>query len=137
MCQLAFDFLTIQRAIKDGGYWYLATPYSGYPAGTQRAFVEASKVAAAFVRAGIPVYSPIAHTHPIAVHGGMDPLACDQWLLLDRVFEPAAVGLIVVKMPSWEKSHGISEEIKWFDGANKPIMYMDWLASEAEEIPCQ
>ncbi|NIA67764.1 DUF1937 family protein [Pelagibius litoralis] len=108
------------------GYHYLATPYSKYPHGLEAAFQEASKAAALLVRAGVKVFSPIAHTHPVAVHGLIDPLDHDVWLPADKPLMDSATGLIVVKMETWEDSYGISVEIQEFKAAGKPISYMDW-----------
>lgn len=54
-------------------YWYLASPYSKYPAGIEAAFQDICKQTALLIRHKIPVYSPIAHTHPVAIHGEIDP----------------------------------------------------------------
>lgn len=43
------------------GYWCLATPYSKVPGGIDAAFEAAAREAALYVKAGIPVVSPIAH----------------------------------------------------------------------------
>jgi hypothetical protein len=104
-------------------FWYLATPYSKYHAGIETAFVLAAQTAASLVRAGIPVYSPIAHTHPIAVHGQIDPLDHGIWLPADEPFMRAACGLIVLCAQGWKESRGIAHEIEQFAG--RPIVYMD------------
>ena len=107
-------------------FWYLATPYSGYPDGIVAAFEEASRVAARLIGRGMRIYCPIAHTHPMAVYGFLDPKDHDIWLALDGPFMDAAVGLIVVKMTEWTKSKGIAEEIKRFREVKKPVLYMEW-----------
>lgn len=48
---------------------YLATPYSKFEGGLEAAFRAAAEVAAKLVRQGESVYSPICHTHPIAIYG--------------------------------------------------------------------
>lgn len=106
-------------------FWYLATPYSKYPKGIGAAFLEACKQAAVLVRGGVRVYSPIAHTHSIAQVGGIDPYDHDIWLPADRPFMDTARGLIVCKMDGWEDSYGIAEEIKIFEQADKPILFME------------
>lgn len=106
-------------------YWYLASPYSKFPQGLDAAFRVVSENAALLVRHKIPVYSPIAHTHPIAIFGGMDPLDHSIWLPADEPFMQGAHGLIVLRMDTWEISYGIGEEIKAFREASKPIVYMD------------
>ncbi len=107
-------------------YWYLATPYAGYPGGINIAFEEASRATAALLKHGIRVYSPIAHTHPVALYGGLDPRDHSIWLPADGPLMAAAVGIIVVKMTEWENSKGIAHEIVAFKKAGKPVLYMEW-----------
>ncbi len=106
------------------GYWYLASPYSKYDAGIHVAWMDICYEAANLIRAGIPVYSPIAHTHPIADHGDIDPYDHTIWLPADLPLMQAAKGLIVCMMQGWEESYGIGEEIKEFKKTGKPIIYM-------------
>jgi len=106
------------------GFWYLASPYSKYAAGIEEAFRAICREAALLVAAGVPVFSPIAHTHPIAVHGEIDPLAHAIWLPADRPMMNAACGLIVCQMPGWEESYGIGVEVEHFQHAGKPIVFM-------------
>ena len=111
-------------------FWYLATPYSGFSKGIDVAFGEAARVAATLIKRGIRVYSPIAHTHPIAQYGKLDPLDHAIWLPADNPFMEAAVGLIVVKMPGWEESRGLRAEIKKFRANNKPVLYMEYVEDD-------
>ena len=106
-------------------YWYLASPYSKYKDGLERAFIVVCNNAGLLIAAGVPVYSPIAHTHSIAVHAGMDPFDHKIWLPADEPMMHAAHGLIVLKMQGWEESYGIGEELKIFTAAGKPIIYME------------
>ncbi len=106
-------------------FWYLATPYSKYEAGLEAAFRLACWNAAKLIQAGVRVYSPIAHTHPVAVHGGIDPYDHGIWLPADAPFMDAACGLIVLTAKGWEESYGIRCEIEAFQKAGKPIHYME------------
>lgn len=106
-------------------YWYLATPYSKYSKGLEEAFKLACRFAAKVIREGKKIYSPIAHTHPIAIHGGMDPYDHSIWIPVDKPFMAAAYGLIVVMAEGWDESKGIAIEIEEFKKANKPIVYME------------
>jgi hypothetical protein len=106
-------------------YWYLATPYSKFPGGLDAAFRLACEAAGLLIRAGVPVHSPIAHTHPVAIACGMDPLDHSIWLPADKPMMDAASGLIVLRAESWERSYGISVEIDEFRDAGKPILFMD------------
>jgi hypothetical protein len=105
-------------------FWYLATPYSKYPGGIVRAFSDACREAALLIRAGIPVYCPIAHTHPIAIHGDIDPFDHKIWLAADHTFMESAKGLIVCRLVGWDKSYGIGVEIEHFQKSGKRIVYM-------------
>jgi len=105
-------------------YWYLGSPYSKYPGGIVAAHNAVCRDAALLIRAGVPVYSPIAHTHPIAIHGGIDPFDHEIWLPADKPLMDAAVGLIVLMLPGWESSRGLTYEIEEFQGKEKPIVYM-------------
>lgn len=106
------------------GFWYLATPYSKYEGGIEEAFLEAARQASLLIDSGIPVFSPICHSHPIAIEGGIDPLDHLVWLDVDAPMMRAAHGLIVCKMPGWLDSYGVSVEIEAFRDADKPIIYM-------------
>lgn len=104
---------------------YLATPYSKYVGGIECAFVDASKLAARLLRAGIKVYSPIAHTHPLALYGNIDPLDHAIWMPFDEAMMTVAQTLIVAHMDGWQDSFGISHEVKFFEAAGKPIFDLD------------
>jgi hypothetical protein len=100
---------------------YLATPYSKWKLGPEDAFIEASKLAARLLVSGVKVYSPIAHTHPLAVYGKLDPLDHSIWLPFDEAMMEAANILIVAHMDGWHESKGIAHEIDFFERAGKPI----------------
>jgi hypothetical protein len=107
------------------GYFYLATPYSKYKDGIEEAFKEACKQTGYLIRNSLPVYSPIAHTHPIAIHSYMDPYDHSIWLKLDEPMMDNAYGLIVCMLDGWEDSYGVKHEIEHFTKAKKPIFYME------------
>ncbi len=107
------------------GLVYLATPYSKYPPGLEAAFREAAKITARLLRLGVKVYSPIAHTHPIAEYGHLDPLDHSIWLPFDEAIMAKSDAMVVAKMDGWETSKGIKHEIGVFGLAEKPIYYLD------------
>ena len=129
--QLAYwrSILTMKYDISDfagdTGYHYLATPYSKYHGGLEAAFVRTCEVCAELLRAGINAYAPIAHTHPIATHGKIDPLDHGIWLPFDAPMMEGAKGLIVAMIEGWQDSFGIGEEIKYFRAAEKPVYFLD------------
>lgn len=104
------------------GYWYVATPYTLFDGGIELAFEAACRVTAALIRLGVPVFSPIAHSHPIAVHGGIDPRDHNIWLPADAPLMAAAHGLIVAALPRWQESRGVAHEIAAFEAAGKPVV---------------
>lgn len=106
------------------GFWYLATPYSKYPLGTMLAHQHACELAARLFRAGINVYSPIAHTHALAEIGGLDG-HFDQWAAFDEALIAASDGLIVAMMRGWRESAGIAAEIAICTRLDKPVRYME------------
>jgi hypothetical protein len=115
------------------GFYYLGSPYTKYKAGIHAAFLAVCSEAARLVSAGVIIYSPIAHTHPIAIHGNIDPLDLNIWLPVERPLMDAACGLIVLKMDGWEESVGLKYEIDLFQQAGKPIIYMD-VGQDVQEI---
>ena len=118
------------KILTDYGLVYLATPYSKYPKGLTGAFMDAAKIAAGLLREGVSVYSPITHTHPIAIHGGIDPLDHTVWLKFDAAMIAKSDALLVAQMDGWDASFGIAHEITAFAKARKPIHYLNPLTLE-------
>lgn len=104
---------------------YLATPYSKWSEGITMAFVEAAKITAELLKHGYKVYSPITHTHPIAMYGNVDPYDHHVWLPFDKAVMDRADALLVAKMPGWDTSKGVAFEIETFQKAGKPIFFLD------------
>jgi len=115
---------TVSELSDVGSFWYLATVYSKHPRGINAAFEEAAKVSARLVEQGLAVFSPIAHSHPVAIHGGLDPLDHSVWMPLDEPMMNAAHGIIVVQMEGWRESYGVGLEIKAFRAAGKPVLFL-------------
>jgi hypothetical protein len=119
------------RQISSDSFWYIATPYAKYPDGIDAAFQDACKASAWLIKQGVRIYCPIAHTHPIALYGNIDPYSHDIWLPVDRPFMQAACGVIVVRLPTWEISYGIQCEIEEMNKQNKPVRYL-WVEDMRE-----
>lgn len=107
------------------GYYYLATPYTKYPGGIEAAFRLACAQSALLVRAGVSAFSPIAHTHSIAIHGNIDPLDLELWLKVDAALIASACGCIMLRAESWEQSKGMAYERDAFFANGRPVVYMD------------
>lgn len=104
-------------------FWYLATPYTKYPFGMRAAFKLACRASAILMRAGVPVFSPIAHTHPIAEYGDLDPVDGPFWERVDAPMVKAAGGLIMVRALNWAHSDGMAGELRDFNEAGKPVIW--------------
>jgi len=111
--------------LRQFGLIYLATVYSKHPEGLEVAFRHAAILASRLMLKEINVYSPICHTHPMAIHAGLNPLDHSIWLPFDEVIMKKADALLVAMMERWEDSVGIAHEIKRFTEMQKPIYYLD------------
>ncbi len=118
------DLVNQLREVKP--YVYVATPYSLYSGGIHKAFEEACRASAWLVGKAVRFYCPIAHTHPIAIAGGLNPLSHEIWLDVDQPFMNCAGALLVVMMPEWQESRGIGYEVNLFTKQQKPVFYMKW-----------
>lgn len=109
------------------GYWYLASPYTRYKGGKhEEAFRHVCKAAGQLLDAGLPVFSPIAHSHPIAIHGDAPSVDLDYWLRIDEPLVEGAQGIIVLKLKGWDESTGVRHEIGMAQRLGKPILFMEW-----------
>lgn len=107
---------------------YLASPYTHYAGGIEKAFEDVAQIAARLVETGLIVYSPIVYTHQVAIRSSIDPKDHVFWLTFDEPFMSACDTLLIAKMDGWEQSYGIKREIERFAG--KPIQYVDPITLE-------
>lgn len=111
---------------------YLATPYSQYLGGIELAFIDASKLAATIMRAGINIFCPIAHTHPLAIYGNINPLDHDLWMKVDYPFMEKSDSVLVGKLHGWNESTGVSHELDYFRLCDKSVFFIDPYTMELE-----
>ena len=104
-------------------FWYLATPYDKYLPDREAGYVAAVANISLLVAAGVKVYSPIVHNHPIDQRLGRQ--SSQFWLSFDEPFMQVAEGLIVCKMVGWGASNGIAHEIRRFEQMGKEVIYME------------
>ncbi len=117
--------------------YYIATPYSRYNDGTFAAWVRACRIAGGLIKLGHAVYSPIAHAHPIAHYGDIDPLDHKIWLPFDQAMIDRCDALIVAHLDGWDQSVGIAHEIAEFEKAGKPIFDLNTLSMTMAERSCR
>lgn len=103
---------------------YLATPYSHPdPAVQKDRFHKVTIVAARLMEAGNHVFSPITHCHPIAVVGQL-PTDWKYWEEYDTKILSICTELMVLRLPGWEDSTGVANEITIAQTLNIPVSYI-------------
>lgn len=100
---------------------YLACPYSHPDVDVRELrFFKANHYAAKLMEAGILVFSPISHTHPIAEAGDL-PKGWDFWERYDRAYLSICRALVVLTLDGWNESKGVQAEIKIMDELRRPV----------------
>ena len=102
---------------------YLASPYSHPDRQIQeQRFQAACQQAALMMQAGDLVFSPIAHTHPIAAFGL--PGDWEFWQAYDRAMLERCDELAVLQLDGWEESIGVQAEIAIAKELNLPVRFI-------------
>ncbi|MFM2094105.1 MAG: hypothetical protein RIS70_1229 [Planctomycetota bacterium] len=102
---------------------YLATPYSHPdPAIREQRFATVSRVAAELVRAGQHVFSPISHSHPLAIHGIRGDW--EFWSAFDRRLLAICDEVVVLMLDGWRESRGVQAEIDLAIEMDLPVRYL-------------
>lgn len=105
---------------------YLASPYTHPDHAVMEARFDAScRAAGKLMAKGVVVFSPIAHTHPIAVQCEL-PRGWEFWEQFDREFVEASDRLVVLKLDGWDASKGVAAEIKIAEAAGIPVVFCDF-----------
>lgn len=105
---------------------YLAAPYSDPdPEVMEKRFQQINKVAAKLMAEGHIVFSPISHTHPIAIAGNL-PKGFGYWVKFDTAFLEVCKMVWVLKLPGWKQSVGVNAERMMARQLGIPIEYIEW-----------
>lgn len=105
-------------------FTYIASPYSHKDQAMRNArFDIVSAFTAEMVKDGKVVYSPIAHSHPLAVKYDIRG-DFDFWKVQNMGMLSAASSMIVLRMTGWRESEGVQAEIKYADDNAIPIVYI-------------
>lgn len=111
---------------------YLASPYSSeYPSVVEGRFHAACEAAGEMMRAGIFVYSPIAHSHPIAERTGL-PTDFAFWQEYDRAMISRCSEVWVLTLEGWSESVGVREEIAIARRLGIPVTFVESAAAAIE-----
>ena len=100
---------------------YLSSPYTKYRRGIAEAHFQACALTARLLEKGVMVYSPIAHSHSVAMAGGLDPMNIELWYKHNELVMDRCDTLIVANMIGWRRSEGIAMEVNYFLAMDKPI----------------
>lgn len=111
---------------------YLASPYThpDYRVRQWR-FRQACRAAADLLRAGVSVFSPIAHSHPIACCGV--PTNWEFWSKVDREYLTRCDVLAVLTLPGWRESVGVQAEMKLAVELHLPVVFVEPADLEEED----
>jgi nucleoside 2-deoxyribosyltransferase len=103
---------------------YLATPYSHSNFQIQQdRFSLACQITAKLINQGHLVFSPIAHGHPISLHGNV-ATHWEHWKMLDVALLSRCDSLWVAMIQGWESSVGIKAELGIAKKLGKPIFFL-------------
>jgi len=109
---------------------YLAVPYShDDPHVRHERFIEANKAAGKLMQEGHHVFSPISHTHPIAVECDL-PKGWDYWEAFDRAYMEHCHKIIVLCLDGWTESKGIAAELQIAYELGLAVEYLEWPINE-------
>jgi nucleoside 2-deoxyribosyltransferase len=104
---------------------YLASPYSAFTEGREKAEQLVSQKAAELMLQGFNVFCPIAHSHAIEEYMS-ERQTGDFWLEQDFAVLKHCDELLVYKMPGWEDSYGVWKEIHFAGEHGIPVKYIDY-----------
>jgi hypothetical protein len=103
---------------------YLASPYTHPDSRIRHArFVLACAVAGDLMLQGHRVFSPVAHSHSVAMHSGV-PANWEFWEMQDTPLLLVSDTLVVLQLPAWETSVGVTDEIKTANAAGIAVEYL-------------
>lgn len=112
---------------------YLATPYSHISSEIRKErFEKVSMVAAQLFNQGIICFSPISHSHPIALNGcGMD---WDTWEDFDIQMMDVCKELFILMLPGWEASLGVRKEYQYMRKQGRGVRFIKLIEEDIIEI---
>ncbi len=113
---------------------YLASPYSHQdPKVMDHRFHQVAESAARLMAAGVQLFCPITHTHPIVIAGAL-PRGAEYWLTFDRWFIERCDAVVVVMIDGWEESVGVTHEIEMARVLGKPVIFVDFGWEVTKEV---
>ena len=100
---------------------YLAIPYNDPDSAIrENRFEIANTISARLMNMEYNVFSPISHSHPIAVQCGL-PKGYEFWKEWNKTFIEWCDELHVVCIDGWRESRGVQDEIRIANEMGKPV----------------
>ncbi len=114
---------------------YLCSPYSAPdPAVREQRFHAACRAVAELLRAGVYVFSPIVHSHPLVAFDL--PTEFVFWASIDREHLARCDEVAVLMLDGWAKSVGVREELRIARELGKPVRFLDVDAAGSPTLAC-
>ena len=106
---------------------YLASPHNSKASITrERRYKAVVKVTAILMKDGYFIYSPIVHSHEVSKEIGKEyALHYDFWKTYDHYMISLCDIFVVLMIPGWDISVGVSDEINYSNEIHKRILYLD------------
>lgn len=103
---------------------YLASPYTN----DDKKIVEfrvkkTNKAAAELMSQGHIVFSPISHSHHMAMENDM-PTTFEFWKKQNHAFIDWCDGVYILELQGWKESKGVADEMEYAIKTGKPIYYI-------------
>ncbi|HUP81987.1 MAG TPA: DUF1937 family protein [Pirellula sp.] len=106
-----------------GNMIYLASPYTHVDAAVRESRFDAACLATStLMRAGLSVYAPIVHSHPLVRYGL--PIEWQFWQAHDCEHLRRCDNVIVLTLDEWKESRGVQAEIELAIDLDLPIRYL-------------
>jgi hypothetical protein len=99
---------------------YLASPYSHPdPVVRESRYQAACRAVVAFLHAGLVVFSPIVHSHPLGL-----PADWKFWEGFDREYLVRCDEVVVLMLDGWQDSFGVQAELTIARELGRPVRYL-------------
>lgn len=106
-----YTLLNTNLWLPPDGLVYLASPYSHpYEKVKDERFILTAACASDLFAAGIHIFSPIVHCHPMHRYGGGLPGNFEFWEAYDRAMIGLSEALVILKLDGWHESKGVRAE---------------------------
>ncbi|RLG36449.1 MAG: hypothetical protein DRO01_08130 [Thermoproteota archaeon] len=103
---------------------YLASPYTHPdPKVREQRYLAVRRITASLMAKGIPVFSPITYSHPLAVLYNL-PVEEQYWRFINFRMIEACDCVFVAMLEGWSESKGIAAELEKAKELGKDIYYL-------------